>query len=208
MEETRVIFGNSVGNYPVKPPRRGRWRPTIHTYWQVYLFFVLFCRQPVQLEPSEWLSFWLVTSNNSDSEPVWQRYVAGRWDNLATVWAIRAPRFGRVCLLSGTRMAHKDGIHCIWFTFGHVPPYSRIFIRRGLRLAVLLGSKLPWNSSHLSLDPGHGVWWKNVPKVSPSQFLFLNTNMAYHTTTVPPADAATSVKHAPVLRPCCLSNAW
>ena len=69
MEESQDNSHNSVGNYPVKPLRPGRWEPTIHTwtYQQVYLFFVLL---PVRLKP------------------VRQRYVATRWNNLATDWAI------------------------------------------------------------------------------------------------------------------------
>ena len=40
--KARVILGNSVRNYPMKPPRLGRWQPTIHTYRQVFFLFVCF----------------------------------------------------------------------------------------------------------------------------------------------------------------------
>ena len=62
-----VVLSNSVGKYYVKPPRPGRWQPTIHTYQQIF-----YASSPAGLEPA------------------WQRYVASRWDNLSTNWAIWA----------------------------------------------------------------------------------------------------------------------
>ena len=45
--KVRVILGNSVRNYPVKPLRPGRWQPTVHTYRQVFYFLL-----PVQHKPT------------------------------------------------------------------------------------------------------------------------------------------------------------
>ena len=80
---TRVILSNSIGNYPVKPLRPGRWQPTIHTYRQVYLLFICFVASVTRTRVSEVCSFFsTVLSVYSAHLRIWVEYKTVGWTNL------------------------------------------------------------------------------------------------------------------------------